>query len=176
MATINGRSGPVLSLASAAPLGALLSLSVLTACGDSSTAQVRLHASPETPGEMDAMTVWLREGDRSVRFTRPKQAPPGSGGWETPVTDVGSQGTLTVVVEATDDSVRRNLQAHVRIDLRESFRWTVDVFRRADNPAEGCFGCMGVDSTPLPDVLQNEPGEMLWITWGGQKKGSDVVY
>lgn len=148
----------------------------LSACGESSTAKIQLHASPETPGEMDAMTVWIREDDRTVRFTRPEGAPSGSGGWETPVTEVGSRGTLTVAVQVTDDSVRRNTQGHVRLDLRESFRWTIDVFRRADNPAEGCFGCTGVDSTPLPEVLQNEPGEMLWITWGGQKRGSDVVY
>lgn len=67
-------------------------------------------------------------------------------------------------------------QGEFNLKMRRNFEWGMDIFRQVEDPTEGCFGCEGVRRFEIAEEFQNEPGEAVWIAWGGQERGSDIVY
>ena len=62
------------------------------------------------------------------------------------------------------------------LEMRRNFEWGMDIFRQVTDPTETCFGCMGVHRFPVDAAFQNQPGEAIWIVWGGKERGSDIVF
>lgn len=152
-------------------VSATMILAIMAGCGEPSTAEVRLRADAETPAELDAARVTVSEGDRTRTFGRGDGVSTDAPGWRIPAFEVADEGQMTVTVKLAPD-----VAGSVTMDLREEFGWGVDVFRRADDPQEGCFGCRGGAGFPVPTGLQNETDERLWIVWGGRRPGSNVVF
>jgi hypothetical protein len=67
-------------------------------------------------------------------------------------------------------------QGGFMLEMRRNFEWGMDIFRQVNDPAEGCLGCMGVHRFPVDAAFQNEPGEAIWIIWGGRERGSADVF
>jgi hypothetical protein len=67
-------------------------------------------------------------------------------------------------------------QGSFTLTMSDNFEWGMDLFRQADDPQVGCFGCLGSQSFAISGESQNEPGEAVWFVWGGQTRGSDIVY
>lgn len=55
------------------------------------------------------------------------------------------------------------------IGAREDFSWVVDLLRIAEEP--GCIGCLGSVEIGILQEQQRFPGETLWVTWGGHRRG-----
>lgn len=146
-------------------------LATLAGCGEPSTAEVRLRADVETPAELDAARVTVSEGDRTRTFGRGDGVSIDAPGWRIPAFEVADEGQMTVTVKLAPD-----VAGSVTVSLREEFGWGFEVFRRADDPLDGCFGCRGGSGFPIPTELQTERDERLWIVWSGRRHGSNVVF
>ena len=150
---------------------AAMVLVILAACGEASTAEILLRADAGTPAELDDARVTVSEGGRTRTFGREDGVSIDAPGWRIPAFEVGGEGRMTVTVRIAPD-----VAGSVTVGLREEFGWGFDVFRRADDPLDGCFGCLGGEGFPIPEELRNETDEQLWIVWGGRRQGSDVVF
>jgi hypothetical protein len=62
------------------------------------------------------------------------------------------------------------------LEMHRNFEWGMDIFRQVADPTELCFGCAGVQRFEISAEHQNQPGEAMWVTWGGQERGSGIVY
>ena len=67
-------------------------------------------------------------------------------------------------------------QGEFSLEMRRNFEWGMDIFRQVNDPTEGCLGCLGVHRFPVDAGFQNEPGEAIWIIWGGRERGSGDVF
>lgn len=150
---------------------AAVTLATVAGCGEPSSAEIRLRADAGMPAELDAARVTVSEGGRIRTFRREDGVAIDAPGWRIPTFEVGDGGQMTVTVQLAPDVV-----GSVSVTLREEFEWGFDVFRRPDDPLDGCFGCRGGEGFPIPPELQNEADERLWIVWGGRRRGSDVVF
>lgn len=64
----------------------------------------------------------------------------------------------------------------VELEIRKDWRWGVDIFLTHENPTGMCFGCMGHEAFPVPPGLTDEPGDSLFMVWGGNSISEPVVY
>lgn len=62
------------------------------------------------------------------------------------------------------------------LEMAEDWAWGMVVSRAVENPARGCFGCRGDVGFPVDAAVAAAAGEAVWVVWGGDERGSDVVY
>jgi hypothetical protein len=157
---------------SAATLAAILVGALASsACEqDRSTLKVRAQASLTDPQGLAGLR--LRIGSavyQALDFVS------GDVGVPTISLDVPGRGHLEVEVELTQAG-EVVAQGSVTLAMREDFEWGMSVFRQAEDPQEQCFGCSGGEGFPVTEAAGSEPGETLWLVWGGKPYGSDIVY
>lgn len=140
------------------------------ACSPSgSTIEIRLRAPLTETGGFDGLLLWL--GDR--QFTSEDFAD------DSGVTElfarVPNEGTLLIRIELSHGGVVV-AEGALDLTLRDEFEWGMDLYRQTTDPADFCLGCMGSVSFPISESAQNDPGEAVWIAWGGKPRGSEIVF
>ena len=116
-------------------------------------------------GEFD-VRILAGSAERSVPVARI-----GTGEQARPVA-TPSTGTLRVVVRFNSGG-RTVATRDLELPLKPDWRWGLALHVTARNPTEGCMGCFGVRSTPIPG---STTGEQLHVVWGGNSISSPVVY
>ena len=66
-------------------------------------------------------------------------------------------------------------EGDLSIELRDATRWGVHFFRAAEDPSEDCIGCEGVARFDITSNRQREPGDAIWVLWGGLREGEVAV-
>ena len=89
--------------------------------------------------------------------------------------DVPNSGQLLIRVQLWE-SGRLVAEGDAGMTMASEHEWGVDIFRTATDPTETCFGCSGSASFPVAEWAAREAGEAVWVVWGGQPRGSDIVY
>lgn len=148
---------------------ALLAL-VLPACSESSTLEVRLRASLSDSTGLAGLILQI-----DGRGIQASDFHPDESGIAEVRLEVPDQGRLQIRVELLQAGVAV-AEGTVGWDLAESYEWGLDIFRQVSDPVESCFGCTGSGRIDLAVEAQGEPGEALWLAWGGRPKGSGIVY
>lgn len=67
-------------------------------------------------------------------------------------------------------------EGSIELEIREDWVWGVGIFLTDENPTHMCFGCMGHEAFPIPAGLTDQPGDSLFMVWGGNSIGDPVVY
>ena len=135
-----------------------------------STIEIRARASISEPEGIEGIRLWLD----SSEYTSEDFVDDSDGLLEI-FAEVPNSGDLLIAIELTQDGAVV-AQGSFSLPMADNFQWGLDLFRRADDPQVGCCGCFGVRSFSIAEEAQNEPGEAIWITWGGQARGSDIVF
>lgn len=147
-----------------------LLLLTLSACGDGAAMEVSFNPADRFPGL--ALEVQTQNGTR--RFTKSDLEADGpevsTGSFE-----VAEEGTLTLEVQVSSND-QTIAGGNVEIAARPDFRWNVDFFYATSDPADECLGCAGTSRIEVAETFRTEPGEALWVAWGGQPEGDRVVY
>ena len=130
-------------------------------------------------GDVDVLRPLLEvtatSGDWSITLTGEEigtaESPTHSRELETP-------GSGELVVEAV---LRRPgepalAEGSIELEIREDWVWGVSIALTDENPTHMCFGCMGHEAFPIPMGLTDEPGDSLFIVWGGNSISDPVVY
>jgi hypothetical protein len=151
---------------------AFLALTVLLAafalaCDSGSTLEIRAQASLTDPAGLAGL-----EMDVAGLTVTASELRAGGGRVELRVPD---RGTLPVRVRLFqgDELVAGG---ELTLEMADDWEWGMDVFRRVENPALGCFGCRGDVGFPIAEGAAAAPGEAVWVTWGGDERDSDVIY
>lgn len=92
-----------------------------------------------------------------------------------PVVRVPDTGELTIEAELVQDD-QVVAAGEVSWTMHEDYEWQLDIFRRVEDPTEFCFGCRGAVALEILEDARASPEEMLWFTWSGAERGSNVVY
>lgn len=92
-----------------------------------------------------------------------------------PVVRVPDAGQLTIEVELIQNG-ETVAEGQAEWTLHDDYEWQLDIHRQVADPTETCLGCSGPVRLEIADEVQSEPGEDLWLTWGGIRRGSGVVY
>ena len=149
-------------------LGATL---VSQACStERSTIEIRARASLSQPQALAGIRLWLN----SVPYTAADFTRDGDGLLEIYV-EVPNVGGLQIAMELIQ-SGEVVAEGSFILEMTHNFEWGMDLSRQSNDPLLGCIGCFGVESFPITQVAQNEPGEAIWFAWGGKPRGSDIVY
>ena len=64
----------------------------------------------------------------------------------------------------------------VDIDLEGDWDYGVYCVVSERDPTDGCFGCRGSATAPLDPALGFDPSLQLGLAWGGDPRGSGIVY
>lgn len=99
----------------------------------------------------------------------------GSAGFLRIFAEVPNSGTLLIEMELIQDATVVS-EGSFTLAMSDDFEWGIDLFRQAGDPQEFCFGCLGSEGFPIAEMAQNEPGEAIWLSWGGRPRGSDIVF
>ncbi len=91
------------------------------------------------------------------------------------VVDVPESGRLTIGIRLREGG-QLAAEGSVEIPLQDDFEWGSSIFRRADDPSVGCFGCIDTVRIPIEEEFQRVADEALWFSYGGKRRGSDVVF
>jgi len=152
-------------------IGLLLSTALAQGCSQShSTIEIRARASLTDPEGIAGIRLWLD----SVEYAAEDFAGDLGGVMEISV-EVPNSGDLQIVVELVQAG-EVVAQGAFTMTMSDDFEWGMDLFRQAQDPLVGCFGCSDARSFPVAEGVQNEPGEALWFAWGGIPRGSDIVF
>jgi hypothetical protein len=152
-------------------LGATCLLLVALGCEgeEGSFMTFHIHSLGFSPEGFDGLEMELRTSDGRVTligtdFTEL------SGLATSPAIPVPNSGQATIAIRfaRTGETL---VQGQVTILLREVTRWGVGLHRESTDPTEDCIGCEGVVAFPIEPEHQREPGDALWITWGGLREG-----
>lgn len=166
------------------PLLLLLPACALTACESAdgeARAQIQYRTETGPGGEpaivpLADVSAEIRDG-RGRRLVRGEEftvvAPSFAHSDELPTARTG-----TLRVEARLDRAGEGpvVLGEVRLDLREDWLWTVTMWFTDGDPTETCFGCIGVESFPLPDGVGRSPADSLWLVWGGNSISAPAVF
>ena len=154
----------------------LLLAALAVGCGDGAQMEVELFPA----GRFPEVTLEVEDRRGTRTFDRSDlDRPPGSGtadesriaSLSTGPFTVAEGGLLTVrvVVGSGGESVASGA---VTFPARGAFRWSVSVAFLAQDPTEGCFGCLGARSFPVAVSFRSAPAESLRVWWAGRREGS----
>jgi hypothetical protein len=155
---------------------AFVGLTLLTACGGT---DARISVGVQSaPGVSSTAEIRYRilAGPRawSVSF------PIGQGGGPTPQRskdfDTPKSGTAQVSFSIMLADGRDVANGAISLPLRDDWVWSVELQTRTVDPRQGCFGCIGSKSFPLPQELRTQGADSVWLVWGGNSIEHPVVY
>ncbi|MDH5589710.1 MAG: hypothetical protein OEZ65_09090 [Gemmatimonadota bacterium] len=146
-------------------------LSVIAGCADDrSVMEIRARAPIDSEDGLAGIRVLLNETLYGAR-----DFAPGEGGLPRVRADVPSDGFLRIdlVLYQGGEVVAGG---GASIAMQGNFEWGLDVFRQIEDPLDTCMGCFRTEMIPIGAAWQNEPGEAVWLAWGGRARGSDIIY
>lgn len=142
-------------------IGLLLAIGFSEGCSASrSTLEIRARASLTEPEGIAGVRLWLN----FVLYTAEDFARDSDGLLEI-FTEVPNSGDLRIAMELIQHG-EVVAEGSFTLAMSDNFEWGMDFFRQADDPLEGCFGCLGARSFPIAEKAQNEPGEAIWFRLG----------
>ncbi|HET6637885.1 MAG TPA: hypothetical protein VFH82_03780 [Gemmatimonadota bacterium] len=147
---------------------------VVGACEDASSFMTFRVDSPSfEPEGYAGVRIDLQTGNGRVTLTGDSFSEL-SGVALSEVLEVPNSGEAVIGIELSEGG-ETIADGDLTIELRDATRWGVHLFRGADDPSEGCIGCEGVARFAISSVRQREPGDSIWVTWGGLREGEVAV-
>ena len=146
-------------------------ISLMLACGPRSDLTVEVRGSFDDPASVQGLEIHVQGmvftgsdfvTDENGRLRRSFEVP--------------NDGQLPVTVLLTRDR-QEVVRGEMTFTLSEGYDWWIQAFRQSTDPREpACFGCIGVERLKIDPALALDTEDSIWFTWGGEPKGSDVVY
>ena len=87
-----------------------------------------------------------------------------------------TSGRLLVTLAVFADNVETETIGALALDLRQGWRWGVDIFIQENDPLDVCFGCFGSKEYELDPILGYDPGIKMYVVWGGNSIRNPVDY
>ena len=155
----------------------LMVLTMLNFCSNNE-ARARVSLDMDSLLTRDMLTVMLNDG-RSTWLIGPAdfaRHPRVFSRWTTPEIETGTSGTLTVEFTIADSLGETVASGLALTQLRRDWIWEFTFSRAQANPALTCFGCFGSRVFVFSDSTTFEPGDSLYIIWGGNSISNPVIY
>lgn len=144
---------------------------LVTACSEPSTLEIRSQASLEDSTGVAGLVLQVDGQEFKAEDFRPDDL----GGVPELLLQVPNRGELRIEVHLYQGG-HLVAEGSVSWALRDEHEWGLDIFRQVDDPTQACFGCIGRERIRITENAQSEPGEALWFAWGGEPKGSGIVF
>lgn len=135
-----------------------------------STLEIRVHASVTDEEGVAGIRISLD----GVEYDASDFRPDANGILEIRAR-VPNAGELQIAVELLQESAVV-AAGSFNLSMSRDYEWGMSLFRQVANPMDQCFGCSGARGFPIAPSAQNEPGEAIWLVWGGAPRGSDIVH
>jgi hypothetical protein len=166
---------PALSLRMASsgrvvPAGTAFVLLMAACSAGQSTIEIRARSSTTAQEGIAGIHIWLNDAPYDASDFRADAS--GLLGLRAAVPNSGRLHIAMELRQGSDVVAAGSFS----IEMTQNFEWGMDLFRQIADPLAACFGCFGAERFPVIPSAQNEPGEAVWFAWGGERRGSDVVY
>lgn len=136
-------------------------IAVLASCEGHSTMTIGLHSTITNPTDLDGIRLRVNGREFSPEdFSDRRQL----------TLNVPNHGRLLIELELveSDELVAGGAFA---VDLYPDVEWRMNINRQAGEPI--CIGCRK-QRFEISAQYANEPGEAVWVTWGGVERGSGI--
>lgn len=155
-------------------VGAIAVVGLLVACS-AGESRIRFGALGDVETLRPLLEITAASGDWSLSLTGYEIGTADSPNFSREFTTPES-GVLTVEAVLRRPGEAPLVVGSIDLDIREDWVWDVHVLLTNENPTQTCFGCMGHEAFAIPEELTAEPGDSLFLVWGGNSISDPVAY